>query len=232
MLAADLAVGAQPGVLERMRRGGAVIGNLDLQASTAFLKDARHGDRRRAAPPGDRPRGGRQRQRLPARDRLVGAAVRAGAGAQHADDRARLAGRPAAGGAGGAAARHRAERHRGGAQPPRLRLGPHPAGAAGAGRRRAVRRIARPAHHRGIAGRPRRGADALWLGPAGAALPRVGRPGRGARGGGVRPGRAVRPRRRRRAVPRLRLQGRVRGRPAARRRRATARSRCSTWRRR
>ena len=37
MLAADLAVGAQKGVLERMRRGGAVIGNLDLQANTGFL---------------------------------------------------------------------------------------------------------------------------------------------------------------------------------------------------
>jgi len=39
MLAADLAVGAQAGVLERCRRGAAVIGNLDLQASTAFLSD-------------------------------------------------------------------------------------------------------------------------------------------------------------------------------------------------
>ena len=39
MLAADLAVGAQKGVLERMRRGGAVLGNLDLQATTGFLSD-------------------------------------------------------------------------------------------------------------------------------------------------------------------------------------------------
>ena len=39
MIAADLAVGAQRGVLERMRRGGAVLGNLDLQANTAFLSD-------------------------------------------------------------------------------------------------------------------------------------------------------------------------------------------------
>jgi indolepyruvate ferredoxin oxidoreductase len=39
MLAADLAVAAQAGVLERMRRGGAVLGNLDLQASTGFLSD-------------------------------------------------------------------------------------------------------------------------------------------------------------------------------------------------
>jgi indolepyruvate ferredoxin oxidoreductase len=37
MLAADLAVGAQKGVLERMRRGGAVIGNLDLQANSSFI---------------------------------------------------------------------------------------------------------------------------------------------------------------------------------------------------
>ncbi len=37
MLAADLAVGAQRGVLERMRRGGTVVGNLDLQASTDFI---------------------------------------------------------------------------------------------------------------------------------------------------------------------------------------------------
>ena len=39
MVAADLAVAAQQGVLERMRRGGAVLGNLDLQANTAFLTD-------------------------------------------------------------------------------------------------------------------------------------------------------------------------------------------------
>ena len=39
MVAADLAVGAQRGVLERMRRGGAVLGNLDLQANTQFLSD-------------------------------------------------------------------------------------------------------------------------------------------------------------------------------------------------
>ena len=39
MIAADLAVGAQKGVLERMRRGGAVLGNLDLQANTGFLSD-------------------------------------------------------------------------------------------------------------------------------------------------------------------------------------------------
>ena len=39
MIAADLAVGAQRGVLERMRRGGAVLGNLDLQANTGFLSD-------------------------------------------------------------------------------------------------------------------------------------------------------------------------------------------------
>ena len=39
MVAADLAVAAQRGVLERMRRGGAVIGNLDLQANADFLTD-------------------------------------------------------------------------------------------------------------------------------------------------------------------------------------------------
>ena len=39
MIAADLAVGAQRGVLERMRRGGTVIGNMDLQANVEFLKD-------------------------------------------------------------------------------------------------------------------------------------------------------------------------------------------------
>jgi indolepyruvate ferredoxin oxidoreductase len=39
MIAADLAVGAQKGVLERMRRGGAVLGNLDLQANTGFLSN-------------------------------------------------------------------------------------------------------------------------------------------------------------------------------------------------
>ncbi len=39
MVAADLAVGAQKGVLERMRRGGAVVGNLDLQANSSFIKN-------------------------------------------------------------------------------------------------------------------------------------------------------------------------------------------------
>ena len=39
MLAADLGVGAQAGVLERCRPGAAVIGNLDLQAGTGFLTD-------------------------------------------------------------------------------------------------------------------------------------------------------------------------------------------------
>ncbi len=39
LLAADLAVGAGRGVLERVRPGGTVIGNLDLQASTQFLAD-------------------------------------------------------------------------------------------------------------------------------------------------------------------------------------------------
>lgn len=39
MVAADLAVGAQRGVLERMRRGGAVLGNLDLQANSQFVFD-------------------------------------------------------------------------------------------------------------------------------------------------------------------------------------------------
>jgi indolepyruvate ferredoxin oxidoreductase len=39
MLAADLAVAASGGVLDRCRRNAAVIGNLDLQATAAFLKD-------------------------------------------------------------------------------------------------------------------------------------------------------------------------------------------------
>ncbi len=39
LLAADLGVGAQAGVLERCRPGAAVIGNLDLQAGTGFLTD-------------------------------------------------------------------------------------------------------------------------------------------------------------------------------------------------
>ncbi len=40
MLAADLAVGCAPGVLERMARGSAVVGNLDLAATAAFKRDA------------------------------------------------------------------------------------------------------------------------------------------------------------------------------------------------
>ncbi len=39
LLAADLAVGADPDVLGRCRRGAAVIGNLDLQAGAGFLRD-------------------------------------------------------------------------------------------------------------------------------------------------------------------------------------------------
>jgi indolepyruvate ferredoxin oxidoreductase len=39
MLAADLAAGAQAGVLERCRAGASVIGNLDLQAGADFIKD-------------------------------------------------------------------------------------------------------------------------------------------------------------------------------------------------
>lgn len=39
MLAADLAVGASAGVLERCRADAAVVGNLDLQAGTAFVRD-------------------------------------------------------------------------------------------------------------------------------------------------------------------------------------------------
>ncbi|MGE0420366.1 MAG: indolepyruvate ferredoxin oxidoreductase family protein, partial [Acetobacteraceae bacterium] len=39
MLAADLAVGCQPGVLERNARTGAVIGNLDLAANADFKRD-------------------------------------------------------------------------------------------------------------------------------------------------------------------------------------------------
>jgi indolepyruvate ferredoxin oxidoreductase len=40
MIAADLAVGAGPGVLERNARSAAVIGNLDLAATAAFKHDA------------------------------------------------------------------------------------------------------------------------------------------------------------------------------------------------
>jgi indolepyruvate ferredoxin oxidoreductase len=40
MIAADLAVAAQAGVLERMRPSGAVVGNLDLAATAAFKRDA------------------------------------------------------------------------------------------------------------------------------------------------------------------------------------------------
>lgn len=40
MLAADLAVGAGPGVLERCRRDAAVIGNLDLATTAHFKRDA------------------------------------------------------------------------------------------------------------------------------------------------------------------------------------------------
>jgi indolepyruvate ferredoxin oxidoreductase len=39
MLAADLAVAASGGVLDRCRKDAAVIGNLDLQATAAFLRD-------------------------------------------------------------------------------------------------------------------------------------------------------------------------------------------------
>jgi indolepyruvate ferredoxin oxidoreductase len=41
MIAADLAVGCAPGVLERAAKSGAVIGNLDLAATAAFKQDPR-----------------------------------------------------------------------------------------------------------------------------------------------------------------------------------------------
>ena len=40
MLAADLAVGCRPGVLERNATTAAVIGNLDLAATAEFKRDA------------------------------------------------------------------------------------------------------------------------------------------------------------------------------------------------
>ncbi len=40
MLAADLAVGCSPGVLERNARDAVVIGNLDLAATADFKRDA------------------------------------------------------------------------------------------------------------------------------------------------------------------------------------------------
>ena len=54
MLAADLAVGCQAGVLERNAAIAAVIGNLDLAATAEFKRDAAAVDRRRAASPHDR----------------------------------------------------------------------------------------------------------------------------------------------------------------------------------
>ncbi len=41
MIAADLAVGCAPGVLERAAKSGAVVGNLDLAATAAFKQDPR-----------------------------------------------------------------------------------------------------------------------------------------------------------------------------------------------
>jgi len=41
MIAADLAVGCAPGVLERAQKSAAVVGNLDLAASAAFKRDPR-----------------------------------------------------------------------------------------------------------------------------------------------------------------------------------------------
>ncbi len=41
MIAADLAVGCAPGVLERANKGAAVIGNVDLAATAAFKQDPR-----------------------------------------------------------------------------------------------------------------------------------------------------------------------------------------------
>ena len=49
MIAADLAVAAGPGVLERNAPAAAVIGNLDLAATAAFKHDAESVDRRRTA---------------------------------------------------------------------------------------------------------------------------------------------------------------------------------------
>ena len=41
MIAADLAVGCAPGVLERNAKSAAVVGNLDLAATAAFKQDPR-----------------------------------------------------------------------------------------------------------------------------------------------------------------------------------------------
>ncbi len=54
MLAADLAVGCQAGVLERNARTAVVIGNLDLAATAEFKRNAAAVDRRRAASAHDR----------------------------------------------------------------------------------------------------------------------------------------------------------------------------------
>ena len=131
MIAADLAVAAGPGVLERNAKSAAVIGNLDLVATAAFKHDANSADRRRAASAHDRARDRCSGVRLSARRPAGRAAVRQRAGDEHAAVRAGVAARSGAGGGGGDPARHRVERCGGGDEPSRLPVGPHPCRPAG-----------------------------------------------------------------------------------------------------
>ena len=97
MMAADLAVAAGPGVLERNAKSAAVIGNLDLAATAAFKHDAQPADRRGAAPAHDRARDRCRGLGLSARGAAGRAAVRQRAGDEHAAAGAGVAARSGAG---------------------------------------------------------------------------------------------------------------------------------------
>ena len=126
MLAADLAVGAGPGVLERCgdaRRGdrqSRSAGHRGVQVRSA------PGDRCRAAPAHDRESHERRAQHVSARRAAGRATVRQCAGDEHDAAGLGLAARPGAGGRGCDPARDRAERRGGGAEPARVPVGPHP----------------------------------------------------------------------------------------------------------
>ena len=81
MLAADLAVGASPGVLDHCRSSAAIIGNLDLAATAALNSTCK--DRQRLASPRNRARDRPGAIRLSARGRRRGKAVRRRAGNEH-----------------------------------------------------------------------------------------------------------------------------------------------------
>ena len=216
MIAADLAVGVGPGVLERNAPTAAVIGNLDLAATAAFKHDANllidavlH---RRTIERATR-RGG---VRLSACGASGRAPVRQCAGDEHDAARAGMAARPDPGGRGGDPALDRAERRRGVAEPAGVPVGPHSGRAPGAGGRDPGAHAGIAAGHAGRADRcARRSAGRVPERGAGEPLSGAGDRGEQPRDSGTGRAWPAVACRGRGAVSGDGVQGRVRGRAAA-----------------